>query len=520
MIFTELEKTPTLSLLKEITLTVLLLTGLGLNATITQTEPDTDTTKKVKTVDLLSISLSDDPYVARLDSLLNFNLFVSNTTTKSTEAFKVSENDTSSLPPNFADDIYEKRLAELDNQTPFQLDFNPEVKRYIDVYSLRRREQVSRMLGLAEYYFPMFEEALDKWDLPLELKYLAIVESALNPHARSRVGATGLWQFMYATGKLQGLTVTSYIDERNDPLKSTEAACKYLNTLYGIFGDWNLALAAYNSGPGNVNKAIRRSGGKRSYWEIRPYLPRETAGYVPAFIAVNYIMNHAADHKIYPTGLKPSFFTTDTVTIREQISFDQISALIDISKEELEFLNPGYRHKVIPKNEKTPYVLILPSYKMGMFIANEDSIYTIAKKDFEQNKAKMPAKEIAMDQKVYHKVRRGEVLGTIAERYGVSVSSVKRWNGLRGNTIRVGQRLAIYPRKMQPVASSSKSPVTKSSTDAKGNYQMYKVRNGETFYSIAKKYPGISAQNIMDWNNIRNARSLKVGMNLKIYPNS
>lgn len=494
---------------------MVLLTSTAVSAKTWQTETDTDTTKKVKPLDLGTIALTDDPFVVKLDSLLNFSFFISDSSVASTEEFIIDENDTSFLPPTFDDEIYKERIAKLNNATPFQLDYNPEVKRYIDVYSLKRREQVSRMLGLSQYYFPMFEEALDKYNLPLELKYLAIVESALNPMARSRVGATGLWQFMYATGKMQGLTVTSYIDERSDPLKSTEAACQYLTTLYNIFGDWNLALAAYNSGPGNVNKAIRRSGGKRNYWEIRPYLPRETAGYVPAFIAVNYIMNYASEHYIYPTQVKPSYFSTDTIAIREKISFEQISELMDITVEELEFLNPAYRYKVIPKNEKEPYHLILPAQKMGMFISNEDSIYALAQQDFELKQPEIPS-QVAMDQKVYHKVRRGEVLGTIAERYGVSVSSIRSWNGLRGNTIRIGQNLAIYPRKTATVASST----IKKGTDPKGEYHMHSVRSGETFYSIARKYPGISAENIMHWNNIRNARSLKAGMRLKIYSDS
>lgn len=477
---------------------------------------DTDTIKKIQPLDLGEIALADDPFVARLDSMLNISFFINDSTVSSTEEF-ISTEDSAFTIPTFTDSIFEHRLALLNANTPFQLDYNDYVKRYIQVYSQRRREQVSRMLGLSAYYFPMFEEALDKYNMPLELKYLAIVESALNPGARSRVGATGLWQFMYGTAKINGLTITSYVDERNDPLKATEAACKYLSTLYGIFGDWNLALAAYNSGPGNVNKAIRRSGGKRSYWEIRPYLPRETAGYVPAFIAVNYIMNYANEHFIFPTDVKPSYFATDTVLVKEQLSFEQISKLIDIDEDELAFLNPAYRYKVIPKNEKAPYTLILPQQKMGMFIANEDSIYTIARKDFEQKKPELPA-QVAMDSKIRHTVQRGEVLGTIAEKYGVSVSSIRRWNGLRGNTIRVGQRLTIYPRKV-PTQYTASAPVSKGK-DPKGDYVLHSVRNGETFYSIAKSYPGISAQNIMSWNGITNARQLKPGMKIKIYPNS
>lgn len=481
---------------------------------------DSDTTKELQAIDLEAINLEDDPYVAQLDSLLRFTFFKDAQQVNSTTDFlpSISADSALSLVPEFEDTVYAQRVAELNEKTPFNLDYNVYVRRYIDVYSKKRREQVSRMMGLSEYYFPMFEEALDRHGLPMELKYLAIVESALNPMARSRVGATGLWQFMYSTGRLQGLAVSSYVDERSDPLKSTEAACLYLKKLYGIFNDWNLALAAYNSGPGNVNKAIRRSGGKRSYWEIRPYLPRETAGYVPAFIAVNYIMNYGEEHLLFPSEVKPSYFETDTVWIKERISFEQISKLIDISEEDLQFLNPEFRYKVIPKRAGKPYTLVLPSEKLGAFINNEDSIYTIAQKDFEQKEEKQPA-YVEMDERLRHVVQRGEVLGVIAERYGVSVSSIRRWNGLRSNTIRVGQRLTIYPRKLP--ASSAKVASTTSTTKASsGEFVAYRVRTGETFYSIARKYPGVSAQNIMSWNKIADARKLKPGMTLKIYPNS
>lgn len=484
---------------------------------------DSDTTKELKVIDLEDINLEDDPYVAQLDSLLRFTFFADASQVPSTTEFLPRmATDTNIALPEFEDSIYAMRLAELDANSPFALDYNVYVKRYIDVYSKNRREQVSRMMGLSEYYFPMFEEALDRHGLPLELKYLAIVESALNPLARSRVGATGLWQFMYSTGRLQGLSVSSYVDERSDPLKSTEAACLYLKQLYSIFNDWNLALAAYNSGPGNVNKAIRRSGGKRSYWEIRPYLPRETAGYVPAFIAVNYIMNYGDQHFLFPTEVKPSYFQTDTIWIKEQISFEQISKLIGISEDDLHFLNPAFRYSIIPKRDGEPYALVLPTDKIGAFINNEDSIYTLATKDFEQKEASEKPAYVEMDERIKHVVQRGEVLGTIAERYGVSVSSIRQWNGLSGNTIRVGQRLTIYPRKLPAggtsVASSSSSGTAKTSPDGKS--VSYRVRSGETFYSIAQKYPGVSAENIMSWNNISNARSLKPGMTLKIYPNS
>ncbi len=483
---------------------------------------DTDTTKKLQPVDLEAIDLKDDPYVAQLDSLLKFTFFNDPQGLTATEEFLPEiSTDAPSVVPEFNDSIYKIRLAELDGRTPFNLDYNNYVKRYIDVYSKKRREQVGRMMGLSNYYFPMFEEALDRHGLPLELKYLAIVESALNPLARSRVGATGLWQFMYSTGRLQGLSVSSYVDERSDPLKSTEAACLYLKKLYSIFGDWNLALAAYNSGPGNVNKAIRRSGGKRNYWEIRPYLPRETAGYVPAFIAVNYIMNYAEEHLLYPQEIQLSYFQTDTVWVKERISFEQISKLIDISEEELRFLNPAYRHKIVPKRSEKPYTLVLPSEKVGAFINNEDSIYTLATKDFEQKKQSQPA-YVEMDERIKHTVQRGEVLGLIAERYGVSVSSIRRWNGMRSNTIRVGQRLTIYPRKIPAnyASQTAKASTSVKKTSSGSEYVAYRVRTGETFYSIARKYPGVSAQNIMSWNKISDARKLKPGMTLKIYPNS
>jgi membrane-bound lytic murein transglycosylase D len=494
----------------------------GFSAWAGQPHGENDTLK-TKTINLESVDLKDDPFAAKLDSLLSLNFFVdeSDKLVREGELSGVDlAKDSLYAELVVSDSIYQMRLERLNERTPLNLVYNPTVKSYIELYSQRRREQVSRMLGLAQYYFPLFEATLDKYDMPLEIKYLAVVESALNPLARSRVGATGLWQFMYATGKLNNLNVTSYTDDRSDPIKSTEAACQYLTKLYGIFGDWDLALAAYNSGPGNVNKAIRRSGGLRNYWSIRPFLPRETAGYVPAFIAVNYIMNHAEDHFIYPTEVKPSFFQLDTVLIKEKISFSQISKLIDMSEDDLSFLNPSYRYKVIPKISDNYCHLVLPSSKIGLFIANEDSIYALAQKDFEVNKPKEPT--YVNNERVRHRVQRGEVLGTIAEKYGVGVSSIRAWNGLRGNTIRVGQYLTIYPRRMPTTTASAKdnSNSGKAEPAPDGSHITYKVVSGESFYSIARKYPGISAQNIMSWNNISSARSLKPGMVLKIYPRS
>ncbi|KAB2808715.1 lytic transglycosylase domain-containing protein [Phaeocystidibacter luteus] len=453
-------------------------------------------------------TFEDDPFAARLDSLMNSVLFAS-------ETFPELELDSSLYAldsiPQFSDSIMELRMADLNSRTPFDLVYNQEVRRYIDLYANRRREQVSRMLGLAEYYFPMFEETLDKYDMPIELKYLAIVESALNPQARSRVGAKGLWQFMYATGRMQGLRVSSYVDERSDPHKSTEAACDYLTKLYSIFGDWNLALAAYNSGPGNVNKAIRRSGGKRDYWEIRPWLPRETAGYVPAFIAVNYVMSYAPEHGLYPTPSILSYYETDTIRVRHKLNFDQISTVTGVDKEAISILNPSYKTEFIPEISGQNHYLVLPREAMGVFITNEDSIYAMAAAEFEKKEAEEPEHQ-EMDERLVHRVRSGESLGVIGEKYGVSVGQIKSWNGLRGTTIRVGQRLIIYPRRLPQQETR-----TATTTTSNGGVR-YTVRSGDTLYDIARKYPGVSADNIMEWNNIRSASSLRPGQTLVIHP--
>jgi membrane-bound lytic murein transglycosylase D len=422
-----------------------------------------------------------------------------------------------------SDSIIKLRLAKLNSQTPIDLDYNPVVQSFIEMYVYKRASQLSRMMGLAEYYYPMFEQTLDKYDMPLELKHLAIVESALNPRARSHVGAAGLWQFMYATGKMYNLKVSSYVDERFDPIKATDASARMMSDLYKMFGDWNLVLAAYNSGPGNVRKAIRRSGGYKNFWYIRPYLPRETRNYVPAFIAVNYAMNHALDHNIKPTKPIISFLETDTLVVKSTITFDQIQNEIEIPKEELSFLNPSYKHGIIPLIEGKNYMLVLPNEYMDIFVSREDSIYARVDSLNKANIVAMPKYYEAND-RIRYRVRSGDNLGYIAEKYGVKVSEIKRWNGLKSNNIYIGQRLSIYPRKFnQKVSSNSskKSTSKKSSTkvkfeEIKGEYSIYTVKSGDNLWLIAKKYPGISAQNIMSWNKISDARNIKVGMKLKI----
>src|SRR5690554_2866019 len=335
----------------------------------------------------------------------------------------------------YHDSVYAKRLYDL--PTVMELSYNQVVKNHIEMYAGRRRDQVSYMLALGEYYCPMFEEALDKEGMPLELKYLPVIESALNPTAVSRVGATGLWQFMLRTGKGYGLEVNSLIDERRDPYKSTQAAVKYLKDLYTIYGDWNLVIAAYNCGPGNVNKAIARSGGKRDYWDIYYHLPRETRGYVPAFIAANYVMNHYSDHHICPVHM---FDTTgaalDTIHVTEQIHFEQIAGVLDVSVGELRRLNPQFRKDIVPGNYKS-YALVLPSEKMYAFIHQNDSIINYDRSRYFTHRTHTldGASMDGSGEDVIYRVRRGDNLSTIAQRNGTSVARLRSMNGLRSDRL-------------------------------------------------------------------------------------
>ena len=389
--------------------------------------------------DSLKTVFSDNPIVASFDSLLLSNLSFSDALFSYDSAIEES------TPPIFSDSIYEARIKHLDTKTPIDLVYNPYVKQYINVYTKQRRQQMSRMMGLAAYYFPVFEAILDQFNLPLELKYLALVESALNPKAKSWAGATGLWQFMYNTGKEYNLMVSSYVDERMDPFRATIAACEFFKKSYSVYGDWSLVLASYNSGRGNVNKAIRRSGGKKNYWQIRRFLPKETRSYVPAFIAVCYAMNYASDHKICSAKPRVLFREVDTIEVKHQIDFEYLSSSLNISLDELEFLNPAYKINVIPKVDGRTYHLVLPVDKMGVFVANEKEIYThFIKLDAE--KRKNYPKYSEQDERVVHRVKSGEYLGKIARRYGCSVKKIQQWNNLKNDNIKVGQKLVLYVR--------------------------------------------------------------------------
>lgn len=350
-------------------------------------------------------------------------------------------------PLPLKDSVFAYYMAELDARTPFEMAYNPVVKKYIERYLKYGSTRLSRMMAHGQYYFPMFEEHLAKYNMPLELKYLAVVESALNPKAKSPVGATGLWQFMYGTGKIYGLKVNSYVDDRNDPLKSTEAACQYMLKLYDIFDDWNLALAAYNSGPGNVNKAIRRSGGKTSYWEIRPFLPRETSAYVPLFIAASYAMEYGPIHGIGPAEIPAYYMETDTVRITQQIHFKQVEEGLGVDKALMEFLNPQYRYNIVPVVDGQDYYLTLPAESATAFRSQQDSLFSIAEAYFDARASTVP-ELTQMNERTTHRVKSGETLGHIAYKYGVGVSDIKRWNGLSSDMIRIGQRLVVYPRRI------------------------------------------------------------------------
>ncbi|MFC2086849.1 transglycosylase SLT domain-containing protein [Bacteroidota bacterium] len=342
----------------------------------------------------------------------------------------------------FPDIYFEYRIANLNQNTPLELEFNKEVKRYLYIYLFERKEQVSKILTLGEYYFPIFEEYLDKYKLPFELKYLPVVESALNPLARSSSGAVGLWQFKLSSGKMLDLEVNSYIDERSDPVKSTEAACRYLEYLYNIFKDWNLVLAAYNSGPGAVRNAIARSNGDLNYWKIKEALPEQARNYIPAFIAANYVMNYYMEHNIVPSEPVISFFETDTVELKHSTSLNKISEELNISIHLLRFLNPAYKLGYIPKNGDR-IGIVLPSNKIVAFIQSENKIYA----DFLSSKNsefKIETEKIQNQVKIIHDVKKGEFLHMLALKYHCSIENIVNWNNLQDKSLREGQVLDIW----------------------------------------------------------------------------
>lgn len=436
--------------------------------------------------------LNSSQLIEQIDSLAYIRFFSSEFFTTDTSNLNVYNFPKDSVPV-YSDSIYAARMAALDLTTPIDITYNKTVKNFIHLYSVRKRDLTSRIMGLSEIYFPMFEEHLDKYNIPLELKYLAVVESALHPRAGSRAGAKGLWQFMYYTGKTYGLNVSSLIDDRYDPLKSTIAACEHLQDLYEIYDDWLLAMAAYNSGPGNVNKAIRRAGRVKNYWAVWPFLPRETRGYVPGFMAVMYVMNYSAEHNIYPQDPGILYNGIDTVHVSDLLHFDQVSEMFGIPYEDVDFLNPQYKEDFIPASKENKMVLRLPREFAGDFVEREEEVYAYkTKRGIE--KEQLQKKLDDLKNRNVHIVRSGETLGHIAGKYNTSVSNIKRWNGLRSDLIRPGQRLIVYA-----------NPNYNRSTFVKSSGKYHTVRSGETLGLIASKY-NISITQLKQWNNLSSSR--------------
>ncbi|MFV8321911.1 LysM peptidoglycan-binding domain-containing protein [Flavobacterium sp. LS2R12] len=453
--------------------------------------------------------------------------------------------------------LLKERLAAMDAKSPFNIEYNQGLENIIKSFLKNRKKSFERLMGTSEYYFPLFEEALAKQNVPLEIKYLAIVESALNPKAVSKMGATGLWQFMYQTGKQYGLKIDSYVDERSDPLRASEAAAQYMTNMYKIFGDWDLVLASYNSGPGNVAKAIRRSGGQQNYWNIRKNLPKETQGYVPAFLATMYIYEYHKEHGIVPNRASVKHFATDTIMIKKQMTFKQISDLLDVPVAQLQVLNPSYKLNVIPFYHDENHYLRLPQEKIAVFASNEAQIYAYTQ--YESDKREKPfqiekalavkdtanytIQKIALPKTAYYKVKRGDNLTMIASKYDVDVSDIKKWNKLKSNALAYGKSLKIVigadlttlkkEPKMELVPSekissnqrivasevkANKDERTKKTTQQEPIISnapaFYVVQKGDNLGSIAKKYD-VTVAEIQEWNHL-SSDNVQLGASLQV----
>jgi len=458
-------------------------------------------------------------------------------------------------------ELLKSRLAAMDAKSPFNIEYNPGLENIIKSFLKNRKKSFERLMAISEYYFPMFEEALAKQNVPLEIKYLAVVESALNPKAVSRMGATGLWQFMYQTGKQYNLKIDSYVDERSDPLKSSEAAAQYMTNMYAIFGDWDLVLASYNSGPGNVAKAIRRSGGQQNYWNIRKNLPKETQGYVPAFLATMYIYEYHKEHGIIPNRAATKHFATDTILIKKQMSFKQISDLLDVPVTQLQLLNPSYKLNVVPFYNDQAHFLRLPMDKIAVFTSNEDKIYAYAQHEtdlrerpFQVLKAiaatdtlNYTQQRITLPKTSYYKVKRGDNLSGIANRYGITLAELKKWNNLKSNAVASGktlkiitnesvvrtvkkepkinnalleiksdnQQIAVSDVKTSKEANSKK--IIKTDTLSSNIATFYVIQKGDNLSSIAKKN-NVSVEEIKEWNHL-SGTSIQLGSSLQVAKN-
>lgn len=485
-----------------------------------------------------SVSLVTNKYKTELDSLVNLWYSKQVSPGSDTSFVSVEVPDTNYIP-QFSDSVYKQRLDAL--PVVIDMSYNKIVRNYIHMYANKKRDLVETMLGLSDYYFPIFEQILDAHNMPIELKYMPVIESALNPNAVSRAGATGIWQFMYYTGKMYKLEINSFVDERRDPIKASYAAVNFLQDLYNIYDDWILVIAAYNCGPGNVNKAIRRSGGKRNYWDIYYHLPRETRGYVPAFIAATYVMNYYKEHNLAPVSSELPILC-DTIMTGERIHLEQISKIMEVDLTTLRSLNPQYRRDIVPGKNKR-YAIRFPFEQTTRFVDMQDSIVgyldsvyfnpeALSKTPvYNSYKPSAPTKNHV---KLTYTIKSGDNLGFIAEWYSVSVSNLKYWNNLRGSRIRSGQKLAVYVHKTKvgkyenidkmsfsdkqasigkTVNKEKAKPVVVLKT---GEYELYTVKRGDTLWDIAKLFPGVTDTEIMQWNGISDASKISVGQKLKI----
>ena len=489
--------------------------------------------------------VEDDPVINMLDSLANLRVFEDAEFPNSNQ-YQNWATYTDTDVPSFPDSVYFERIAQMNEQSPFEYVYNREVKQFIDLYAVKKRKLTARILGLSQIYFPLFEEQLDKYNMPLELKYLAVIESALNPVATSRVGARGLWQFMYGTGKVYGLKVSSYVDDRYDPYKATIAACEHLNDLYDIYGNWSLALAAYNSGAGNVNKAIRRAGGVKNFWLLQRYLPRETRSYVPAFIAASYVLTHANEHKIYPVDPGILYYEVDTVTVCRPLSFEQISEMLNIPLEEIQFLNPSFKQDFIPATVETPYKVRLRKKFVGSFINNEQALYAYKTKSWSAQDSLMKLIYNNYRETELYTVKSGETMASIAKKYKMSVSELKNLNGLRSNTLKPKKKILVYskPKKEPAIEKELAStyvpaPARKDTTANPGqsdsaamtenktasvaskqtgsttnNTTVHYIKSGETLGSVASHYH-CTVNDLMQWNHL-STTNIKTGQKLVI----
>ncbi len=500
-------------------------------------------------VDMDKLSLSDSlelmefygAFESNLDSLVNL-WYIENNPGVEPDTSWIAGSD--SVFTHLPDSVYIDRLSRIPARA--DLTYNKYVRNYIRVYLGKRSELVEVMVGMSEYYFPVFEEIFDYYGIPLELKYCAIIESALNPRAVSKAGATGVWQFMYGTGKMYGLTINSLVDERRDPVKSADAAARMMKSLYGIYGDWLLVIAAYNCGPGNVNRAIRRAGGKRNFWDIYYFLPRETRGHVPAFIAATYAMHYYSEHGLQAKPLTLPM-PVDTIMIQDHLHLEQVAHVLGISKKMLRDINPQYKWDIIPGREK-PYALKIPVEYSTQFIELQDSIFSWNDSVyFNQDKLtktpeyysskyvpKAPGPGMVS---LSYTIKSGDNLGFISEWYNVRLSDLKYWNNIYGSTIRAGKKLIVFVpkskeeqyRKIEQMSFAQKqrsigkvvaetNPGPRNLTGKDSDYVLYTIKSGDSLWEIAKQFPGITDTDLIELNDLGDGDNIKPGMVIRIKP--